>query len=56
MITFLISAFLGLSPAPVTGCPVPQASGNICCILPTGQQCCSPTADANGRPTGCNCY
>lgn len=56
MTTFLIAVFLELSSATTIGCPVPQSNGNVCCILPTGQQCCSPTADLNGRPTGCSCY
>ncbi len=56
MITFLITVFLGLPTVTTTGCPILQSNGNVCCILPSGQQCCSPTSDMNGRPTGCNCY
>lgn len=35
--------------------PVTPPLQNVCCVLPTGQQCCSPTANIDGRPVGCGC-
>lgn len=55
MIVILASLFIQISTATPIGCQLHPVAGNVCCVLPNGQQCCSPSADVNGRPIGCNC-
>ncbi|WP_167626551.1 hypothetical protein [Paracoccus luteus] len=55
MIVALLSIALDLTAAGGGGLPVTGPPQNVCCVLPNGQQCCSPTTDINGRPNGCGC-
>ena len=58
MIVLLASALIGVS-APdrlsVPGHITLIQTQNVCCVLKTGQLCCAPNLDSNGRPSGCGC-
>ncbi len=55
MTIFLLSLILEASGLGLVAEPQDPTPQNVCCVLPDGQQCCSPGSDGRGLPTGCGC-
>lgn len=55
MLTLLTSLIVTVSASIVVDAPQTQPLQNVCCVLPTGQQCCSSTTNSDGRPLNCGC-